>query len=251
MRGGFHTKQFVEDFVTKKRGRLRMCVLLTLLICAAGLSAQPAVPVEADVPADQELAGLVVALDPGHGGYDGGARALESGLWEKEITLQMALSIEQALLDHGAQVVLTRRQDVCLADGDTATRARKRQDLQRRVDLAGEAGAQVFLSIHMNEYRSRREQGPQVFYQRGAEEGKVLAETLQAAIIDSLHPARERSALAGDYYVLRGPLPSALVECGFISNAQEEKMLLDPAYQLQFGQAVAQGLIRWRRLRGL
>ena len=225
-------KQFVEDFVTKKRGRLRMCVLLTLLICVAGLSAQPAVPVEADVPADQELAGLVVALDPGHGGYDGGARALESGLWEKEITLQMALSIEQALLDHGAQVVLTRRQDVCLADGDTATRARKRQDLQRRVDLAGEAGAQVF-------------------YQRGAEEGKVLAETLQAAIIDSLHPARERSALAGDYYVLRGPLPSALVECGFISNAQEEKMLLDPAYQLQFGQAVAQGLIRWRRLRGL
>ena len=103
----------------------------------------------------------------------------------------------------------------------------------------------------MNEYRSRREQGPQVFYQRGAEEGKVLAETLQAAIIDSLHPARERSALAGDYYVLRGPLPSALVECGFISNAQEEKMLLDPAYQLQFGQAVAQGLIRWRRLCGL
>ena len=244
-------KQFVDRLVTKKRRRLRMCILFTLLICAAELAARQTVPAGADIPAGQELVGLVVALDPGHGGYDGGARALESGLWEKEITLQMALSIEQALLDHGAEVVLTRRQDVCLADGDTATRARKRQDLQRRMDLAGEAGAQVFLSIHMNEYRSRREQGPQVFYQRGASAGKALAETLQAAIIDSLHPARERSALAGDYYVLRGPLPSALVECGFISNAQEEKLLLEPAYQLRFGQAVAQGLIRWRQAAGL
>ena len=103
----------------------------------------------------------------------------------------------------------------------------------------------------MNEYRSRREQGPQVFYQRGAEEGKVLAETLQAAIIDSLHPARERSALAGDYYVLRSRLPSALVECGFLSNSAEEKLLLSPDYQRKIAEAIASGLAEYRVLSGL
>lgn len=234
-------KQFLDGFVTNRLARLRMCVLLLLVVCAAGLAARPAVPAEA--PADQALAGRIIALDPGHGGYDGGARAVESGLWEKEITLQMALSIEKALSARGAQVILTRREDVCLAEGDTATKARKRQDLQKRRELAEEAGAQVLLSIHMNEYRSRKEQGPQVFYQRGATAGKRLAQALQASVIQTLKPAKERAALAGDYYVLRGRLPSALVECGFISNAQEERRLLDQDYQLQFGEAIAQGLI--------
>lgn len=239
---------FLAHFVTKKRESLRMALLLTLTACVVGLAVERPVPAEAPSPSAGELSGFVVALDPGHGGYDGGARAVESGLWEKDITLQMAQSIESVLSAHGAQVMLTRREDICLAEGDTATRSRKRQDLQRRVDLAEAAGADVFLSIHMNEYRSRREQGPQVFYQKGAEAGKTLAETLQAAILAQLKPERQRQALAGDYYVLKGKLPSALVECGFISNPQEEKRLLDPDYQLQFGEALAQGLIRYRSL---
>lgn len=232
-------KQLFEKFVTKKRQRLRSCLLLVLAGCLWGLMLPPSAPVS--TPA-LPLSGMTVALDPGHGGYDGGARAVESGLWEKHITLQMALAIEEELTAQGAQVVLTRREDICLADGDTATRARKRQDLQRRMDIAAEAGADVFLSIHMNEYRSRREQGPQVFWQRGGDAGKQLAQTLQSALIRELDPPKQRQALAGDYYVLRGPLPSALVECGFISNAQEEKLLLSSEYQHRFGQALAAGL---------
>lgn len=232
-------KQLIEKFVTKKRQRLRICLLLVLAGCLWGLMLPPPAPVSS--PA-LPLSGLTVALDPGHGGYDGGARAVESGLWEKAITLQMALAIEEELTAQGAQVVLTRREDICLAEGDTATRARKRQDLQRRMDIAAEAGADVFLSIHMNEYRSRSEQGPQVFWQRGGEAGKQLAQALQSALIRELDPPKQRQALAGDYYVLRGPLPSALVECGFISNAQEEKLLLSSEYQHRFGQALAAGL---------
>lgn len=232
-------KQLLEKFVTKKQQQFRICLLLVLAGCLWGLMLPPSAPVS--TPA-LPLSGLKVALDPGHGGYDGGARAVESGLWEKHITLQMALAIEEELTAQGAQVVLTRREDICLAEGDTATRARKRQDLQRRMDIAAQAGADVFLSIHMNEYRSRREQGPQVFWQQGGEAGKQLAQTLQSALIRELDPPRQRQALAGDYYVLRGPLPSALVECGFISNAQEEKLLLSSEYQHRFGQALAAGL---------
>ena len=239
-------KPFVRQLMEKKLETLRICTLLVLVILAAHLAApRPAQPAEAMVG---PLSGLTVALDPGHGGYDGGARAHDSGLWEKAITLQIALETEKELLARGANVLLTRREDVCLSD-DGSGKARKRADLQKRRDLAEEAGADVLLSIHLNEYRSRAESGPQVFYQRGGEEGRLLAGALQQALIEGLNPPKQRKAMAGDYYVLRGKLPSALVECGFLSNAQEEKLLLTPAYQQRIAQAIASGLAEWMNLR--
>lgn len=243
-------KDSLHDFVTKRLQRFRGCILLALVMVSAGmlLPAAPATPTEAENTAAQPLLGLTVALDPGHGGYDGGARAQDSGIWEKELTLQIALEVEKVLSEQGAAVVLTRREDICLAVGDTATKARKRADLQERVDIAEEAGADVFLSIHLNEYRSRSESGPQVFYQQGGDAGRLLAGVLQQAMIDVLKPQKERVAMAGDYYVLRGRLPSALVECGFLSNAEEEKLLLSPDYQHKIGLALAQGLADYREL---
>ena len=246
-------KHFFRIFVTnnpllqKKCASLRMCLLLVLGITAIGLLVSPpSAPTEArPLPLD----GLTVALDPGHGGYDGGARAHDSGLWEKELTLQIALAVEEELLSQGAEVVLTRREDVCLCQGDTASRARKRADLQARRELAEESQADVLLSIHLNEYRDRAESGPQVFYQKGGDDGRLLAGALQQAMIARLNPQKQRKAMAGDYFVLRGKLPSALVECGFLSNANEEKKLLDEAYHHQIGKALAEGLKTWLDLK--
>ncbi len=246
---------FFHDFVANRLSRLRMCVLYLLgmaaLCLALGLGRPPmAATVSANdanaLPKDA-LSGMVVALDPGHGGYDGGARARDSGLWEKEITLSVALAVEKELADHGAKVMLTRREDMALC-GEAAALARKRKDLEARVDMAREAGATVLLSIHMNEYRSRRESGPQVFYQRGGDDGRLLSGVLQKALIDELKPKKERVAMAGDYFVLRSSIPSALVECGFISNPEEEKLLLSPEYQQRIGKALAQGLAEYGRL---
>ena len=235
----------------KKMEDLRICMLLTLGITCIGLMLGlcrgPARQTDAPV---QTLTGLTVALDPGHGGYDGGARAHDSGVWEKVTTLEIALAVEKELLARGADVVLTRREDVCLAEGDTATKARKRADLQARVDIAKAAQADVFLSIHLNEYRSRGESGPQVFYQRGGEDGRLLAGVLQSALIEGLSPKKVRKAMAGDYYVLRSPIPSALVECGFISNAEEERLLLDAAYHLRIARSLANGLEEYLTLLG-
>lgn len=250
-------KQFINRSVTlhpwicRKFARFRMCMLMALVISIIGLAVmdRPAMPgVPAEAPAAMPLSGLTVALDPGHGGYDGGARAHDSGVWEKALTLQIALAVEQELCGQGARVVLTRREDVCLSEGNTASRARKRADLQARRDLAEAEGADVLLSIHLNEYRNRAESGPQVFYQRGADAGRLLAGAMQEALIAVLKPAKERKALPGDYYVLRGKLPSVLVECGFLSNAGEERLLLSEAYQKQIAVAVAQGLSQWRVL---
>lgn len=238
-------KSFVQKIVMEKRTTLRHCTLILLMLMAAGLAAQPpARPAQAQ----PSLAGLTVAIDPGHGGYDGGARAHDSRVWEKELTLPIALAVEQELLSRGAAVILTRREDVCLSVGDTATKARKRADLQARRDVAEQGGADVLLSIHLNEYRDRAQSGPQVFYQRGGAAGQTLAGALQQALNTALHPEKPRSAMAGDYYVLRGKLPSALVECGFLSNAREERLLRDPAYHRQLARALADGLESWRAL---
>ena len=154
----------VAELLERKKSRLRGCVLL-LLSCMAVclcLRTQPeALPdVQTTERGEAALAGMTVALDPGHGGYDGGARARDSGRWEKDINLEIALAVEKELAAQGARVILTRREDVCLCgEGTTATKARKREDLQQRVNIALENQADVFLSIHMNEYRSRSESG--------------------------------------------------------------------------------------------
>ena len=156
----------------------------------------------------------------------------------------------QELTARGARAILTRTQDVCLSE-EGSGKARKRADLQKRLDMAQEADADVFLSIHLNEYRDRAESGPQVFYQKGADAGRLLAGCIQESLVAQLQPARVRKANAGDYYVLRNSaLPSALVECGFLSNAEEEKKLLSKAYQQQIAAAIADGVETYRQLGG-
>jgi hypothetical protein len=101
----------------------------------------------------------------------------------------------------------------------------------------------LLLSIHMNEYRVRSESGPQVFYRAGNEGGRLLAGCLQEALITRLTPKKQRTAMAGDYFILQLEAPSALVECGFISNAEEERLLRSADYQTRLAEAIAEGVV--------
>lgn len=201
-------------------------------------------------PEPLPLTGWVILVDPGHGGYDGGARARISGIWEKHINLAVALEVEKSLAARGASVVMTRREDEDLCEAERpASLTKKRQDMENRVAIAVANHADMVLSIHMNEYRDTRQSGPQVFYRQGADAGRLLAGCLQEALIAHLSPARERQAMAGDYFILQLEAPSALVECGFISNAAEEKLLLTPAYQAKLAEAIAEGAAAYAALR--
>ena len=211
-------------------------------------SAAPAAT-PAPTPVPGPLAGLTILVDPGHGGYDGGARCRDSGVWEKALNLAVGLRLEEALSGRGARVVMTRREDVDLtSEPRPAGLTKKRQDMQARVDLARQQAADMVISVHMNEYRSRSESGPHVFYRAGSDSGRLLAGCVQAALIAELNPSRERTAMAGDYFILQLDVPSILVECGFISNAEEERLLLDSAYQERLAEAIAQGVVEYVRL---
>lgn len=193
-------------------------------------------------PVPKPLSGWTILVDPGHGGYDGGARARDSGTWEKHINLAVALEVERALTERGACVVMTRREDEDLCtDSRPANKTMKREDMENRVNMAEQFSANMVLSIHMNEYRNRSQSGPQVFYRAGCDSGRLLAGCMQESLIRTLEPKKERSALSGDYFILRLNIPSVLIECGFISNSAEEKLLLTPSYQAKLAQAIADG----------
>ena len=225
--------------------------LLIVALVARGSSPNPSAsptdsPAPTATPEPLPLSGWTILIDPGHGGYDGGARAKDSGIWEKHINLDVALQVEKSLIAQGASTIMTRRDDTDLCTEERpAALTKKRQDMLARVEMAVSAQVDMVLSIHMNEYRARSESGPQVFYRAGSDAGRLLAGCMQEALIQQLQPRKERAAMAGDYFILQLDVPSVLVECGFISNPAEERLLLSDEYQARLGEAVAAGVMQY------
>ena len=193
------------------------------------------------------LAGMTIAVDAGHGGYDGGAVGRVSGVPEKGLNLDVAQKMEKRRIELGADVVMTRTGDYALCDDNPPIR-KKLQDMQRRAELIRLNEADIVLSIHMNEYAGRSESGPQVFYREGCPAGWLLAGAVQEAMIRGLKPKKERPALGGDYYILTLGVPSVLVECGFLSNKAEEALLMQETYRQQVAEAIVQGILDWKNL---
>ena len=202
---------------------------------------------ETAAPAQGPLAGLCIAVDAGHGGYDGGAVGRVSGTPEKGLNLDVAQRVERMLTAQGAQVIMTRTGDYALCDEDPPIR-KKLQDMQRRAAIIADGRADVVLSIHMNEYAGRSESGPQVFYRENCPAGRLLAGAVQEAMTAQLAPQKGRTALGGDYYILTLGVPSVLVECGFLSNREEEALLLTEGYRERVAQAIVQGVVNWNSL---
>ncbi len=224
------------------------CCALTLALAGAQnartvLSTQSGAALLGMQPSDA-LAGLTVAIDAGHGGYDGGAVGRKSRVQEKELNLDVAMCLRQLLRAQGAQVIMTRAGDYSLCDENPPIR-KKLQDMQRRASLVVQGKADLLLSIHMNEYTSGSQAGPQVFHRKGCPAGQALAGLLQSAMDEELTPRRRRGISTGDFYMLELGIPSALVECGFLSNAQEEGLLRDAGYRARIARAICQGVLAW------
>ena len=228
-------------------GVTALCTLLLAL--AAGTSAVAAFAGEQAATQAEPgvLYGLTIAVDAGHGGYDGGAVGRVSGVPEKGMNLDVAQRVEKLLTAQGADVVMTRTGDYALCDENPPIR-KKLQDMQRRAEIIRINEADMVLSIHMNEYAGRRESGPQVFYREGCPAGRLLAGAIQEAMIEGLKPAQARTALGGDYYILTMGVPSVLVECGFLSNREEEAKLMREDYRQEVARSIAQGVVNWRML---
>ena len=179
-----------------------------------------------------------VILDYGHGGFDCGATGTDTGVLESDLNLLVGERVARALEDRDCFVLRTRTGPDALADT-------KRDDMARRGAILCTDGADCTVSIHMNKYDNRRIKGPMCYYQAGAKDGQALAGCVIDAITNALG-LDPRLANPGNNFVTRIPsVPSVLVECGFLSNPEDERNLQDPDYQQKLADGIAEGVIAY------
>lgn len=179
----------------------------------------------------------VVIIDAGHGGFDPG-KAGVNGENEKIINLKIAEYLQQYLEQSGAVAIITRNTDEALGDS-------KKSDMSVRKDIANNSNGDILISVHQNSFTSQSVHGAQVFYYKSSEEGKKLAENIQASLCNSLGSERVAKSNS-DYYVLRTTeIPAAIVECGFLSNYSDEQKLNDDEYQQETAWAIYKGITNY------
>lgn len=191
------------------------------------------------------LTGKVIYLDPGHGGPDGGA--VGSSTLEKDISLSITLLVRDYLQEQGALVLLTREKDVDLADENTSGYSRRKaEDLKKRVKLINESDAELFLSIHLNAIPSARWSGAQTFFNGKFIENENVAKFIQDELRKNLeNTERKAKPIDGVYLLKNTEKPGALVEVGFLSNPQEEKLLSTEKYQEKVAASIFNGILRY------
>ncbi|MEC0093954.1 N-acetylmuramoyl-L-alanine amidase CwlD [Paenibacillus macquariensis] len=192
------------------------------------------------------LAGKVIVLDAGHGGVDGGAVSRQ-GVIEKDINLAITLYLRDYLQEAGAVVKMTREGDYDLASPDTKGYSkRKSEDLKQRVKKIEEQQPYLFLSVHMNSIPSNLWRGAQVFYYPNHPDNANLATLMQDEMKRNLENTDRIAKTVNTVYLLRTlKIPAALVEVGFLSNAEEAMLLRDVEYQRKVAASIYKGILRY------
>lgn len=185
---------------------------------------------------------IKVVVDAGHGGIDGGVTGVKTGVKESELNLAVAKKLAKLFENAGIDVVLTRKNDAGLYG--IATGNLKRKDMEARRDIILKEKPALVISVHMNHYPVSSRRGAQVFFAENSEEGKELADCVQKSFNAMEETVREYSALKGDYYILNShSYPACIAECGFLSNPDDEALLITDAYQEKIAYAIFKGAI--------
>ncbi len=187
---------------------------------------------------------LTVVIDAGHGGIDGGVVGIESGVKESDINLDLSRRLGRLFEDAGFFVVQTRETEAGLYG--TATAGYKKRDMAKRSEIIHRNNPALVISVHQNFFSMRSRRGAQVFFRSSNERSVTLACLIQAALNDMPECARKSDPLKGDYFILNcNDYPSVIVECGFLSNAEDEALLLDTNYRDKVAAAIADGALRY------
>ena len=222
-------------FLTIKKKTI-VAVLCVCLILASVISV---VAIETSSMPKPEY---TIVIDAGHGGRDGGAIG-SSGVTESELNLKYAKKLKSLCEDFGIGVVMTRSDMNGLYDESAPNK--KKSEMERRKNIINTSNADLMISIHMNSFPLPSSSGAYVFYANGSDEGYSLAKSVQTSLCQSFDNAREYVSV-GDYFVLNySSIPSVLVECGFLSNPQEEANLKSDDYCQKFCYSLLVGILSY------
>jgi len=228
--------------VVKKYNILITCLLIAVSYIVYNLSVQEITPTVV-LPTTNK----VIVIDPGHGGPDPGAIG-KTGVYEKDINLNIALNLQALLEQSGCVTQFTRVVDESIHDQDKNTiRSKKNSDLKNRKKIIELSQADAYISIHLNSFPQEKYKGVQSFYPRDNDESKGLAENIQKELKATLQITDKRQALPiKEVYLMRNTnIPSVIVECGFLSNSEEEKNLTDEAYRRKVAWGIYLGIMKY------
>lgn len=220
-----------------------VCLVLGgVLVSAKWLSAVPVFSAAVTPP-------VVLVIDPGHGGEDGGAVSADQSVTESQINLEIALRVRDLMTFFGQPTVMTRTEDRAIYSSQAQTlREKKVSDLKNRVALVNELDGAVLLSIHQNSLPSSPvTHGAQVFW-NGGEGAEAWGTMVQDALNQTVNAGNEKQGrrIADSIYLMKHvQSPAVLVECGFLSNGEETVLLQKTDYQLTLATAIAAGCMAW------
>lgn len=227
-------------FVIKKRSIIIVSALIltviAFIVCFRSMSALAA--------GETSVSGIKIVLDAGHGGIDGGVTGVNTGVKESEINLAIVRKLEKYLTEAGFGVVLTRPSDAGLYG--VATGSLKKKDMQKRSEIIHAAKPYLVVSVHQNKYSLSSRRGAQIFYKKGDDLSAKLAECIQNSFNDMTESVKKYSPLTGDYYILNcSEYPSVIAECGFLSNPQDEALLITEEYQYKVAYSIFKGIVSY------
>ncbi len=221
--------------------RIEVIMGVVLLVAAGFLAKRGAIYVQQSKVGEEKTC---IVIDAGHGGTDPGKIGI-NGKKEKDINLQIAKELKKKLEKEGIEVVMTRESEEGLYN--SSSRNKKVDDMKKRCKIIDEAKPVFTISIHQNSYPEEYVKGAQVFYYGQSQEGKELAEILQESMVQQLDKENHRTAKANEsYYLLKKTeSPTVIVECGFLSNSEEAKLLADKDYQKKVAEAIHTGIKKY------
>lgn len=219
-------------FKLKKKA---IIIALLCILCAGGLFATYRTIKASTTPKPPHT----IVIDAGHGGRDGGSVGI-NGTIEKEINLKYAKALEKKLTNSGYKVVMTRSNDNGLYDKNATNK--KLSDMKARQEIINKANPALVVSIHMNSFPIKTASGANTYYREGDESSKTCATLIQRAL-NAYCNAPSTTSKVGDYYMVKcSYYTSVLVECGFLSNPEEEGLLNTAEYQEKIVYSIYSGI---------
>ena len=221
----------MKKFVGKNKSLI--CIMIVFFILTSLYSKVVSVSVA-------KFNGITIVLDAGHGGRDGGSVGA-NGTIEKEINLEYVLALKSKLVENGYKVVLTRKND----DGlySEFAKNKKVSDMNARYEIIQRANPNLVISVHMNSFSDSTAQGATTYYRNGDVASKICADYIQKSL-QTYCGSRYSNSKVGDYYMLNCSYYSAvLIECGFISNPDEERKLNTDDFKKKMINAIYNGIL--------
>lgn len=187
------------------------------------------------VPVETEDPRRKILIDAGHGGYDPGAEGTETGITESQVNLEIVKRLEKIFEDNGYLVMLTRYDEKAIAAG-------KNEDMAARCAIIERSGADIFISIHQNSLDNPSVSGCEVYYHDTRPDSRQLAECVEKELAAVPGAKPSRGVKTYGHMLTKFLRYSILVECGFLTNRDEEANLTDPDYQQLVAEAIFHGV---------